>query len=104
MKKFNVTQKHIDAGEYQDPFSCPIALSLKEQGYQCTHVGDDVTTAGTCNDGRTDNREDYQHDYLVSKWIANYDNQEKVYPFEFTLDSINKVMYMSKSQLNRGVK
>lgn len=99
MNAIVVTQNCIDLGGVQDPFTCPMALALKNAGYTC-YVGDDSTTAGRRVTDYDDDSKIYQHDPQVSKWIVDFDNGEKVNPFSFVLDSKTESLYMYQTDLS----
>ncbi len=48
--KVQVKQSHINKGERENPYKCPIALRLKEMGYKnpCVDTGRITVAKGTC--------------------------------------------------------
>lgn len=74
-----VTEDHIDQGDYGICDSCPIALALKEMGYADVWVDDRWISL----DGRDGKR--YPIPRAVDLFIDDFDREREVKPFEFEL-------------------
>lgn len=86
MKTYKVTQEHIDKGQRGQGKTCPVALALLED-YTNPHVG---TTTIVCN---TLSIIDYYCSSDLHNWIIDFDEDNKVEPFELHLDDKTKVAY-----------
>lgn len=74
--KIKVTQEHIDKGAIGDCSLCPIALALKENGFNDFLVD----SSAIFNKEHTL----YMHlPFELIMWIKNFDKGKQVEPFEF---------------------
>ena len=83
MKTIKVTQQHIDKGQKKTT-TCPVALALKDEGYDKAHVG---STSICLYDP---DKIDYFCEWNLHQWIIAFDLDESVKPFEFYLHSNKK--------------
>ena len=71
-----VEQRHIDKGTRRAPASCPVALALKEAGYNRVSVG--RQTVGIGNDA-------YFASSRMQLWTRTFDDGKPVTPKAFNL-------------------
>lgn len=76
-----VTQEHINKGKTMDGYFCPIALSLKAQGFKGVSVPGGVFSVKV---GK------FELNYLLPKkaifFIYDFDGEGRVKPFTFTAE------------------
>lgn len=77
---FEVLQKHIDAGVQGNVDRCPVALTIKEAGHECS-VGDEIII-----DGKR-----YSCPQTVSNFISDFDGDYWPPPFAFDLTDENLI-------------
>ena len=87
--KIKITEEFINSGRPKDPFSCPIALYLKDEDYQYVRVTcEDVNF---CHVTNNDTYTYYQAPVTkrMVKFIKNFDTfyTEKVKPQNFIIDA-----------------
>lgn len=71
---FDIRQIHIDTGVQGEPDSCPVALAIKEAGYERS-VGDEIIIDGL----------KFKLPQAVSDFVADFDGGENPVPFSFDL-------------------
>ena len=79
--KIRVTQEHIDNGEKGACNCCPIALALIDAGWKRPHVG-----MNTMHD-KDDESKYFATPPQVFRFMACFDIDRLVHPFEFELDA-----------------
>ena len=79
--KIKVEQKHIDQGITKSTDCCPVALAFKDAGFNGVHV----MSFGTYVDKGDMDERFWFHSAEASEFIANFDNERRVRPFEFEL-------------------
>lgn len=78
IQKFKVTDKEIKTGIRASHNSCPVALTLRENGYPKALVG-------TSNIELSPVKTISMPSELI-KWIDDFDSDKEVQPIEFELD------------------
>lgn len=77
-KMIEVKAKHIKNGECGDPVGCPIALALRDIGFEFDSVlGDTIRVFDNCKTIYLPKK--------AQKFIAKFDAQKEVKPFKFQL-------------------
>jgi hypothetical protein len=80
----NIQQKHIDKGVPCMAYSCPVALSLLEDGYKSVITGTrDIFFHKDGHHYRAEMPED------MCKWVENYDLHRSVQPATFQVSKIS---------------
>lgn len=74
--RVEVTQEDIDAGRKRDCYACPIALSIKRQGFGSVAVSQGNIWVVGC---------EYDTPLHVEEFIKAFDEGKPVKPFAFTL-------------------
>jgi hypothetical protein len=76
-----VTQEHIDKGERESPWCCPVALACQDAGLIEATV-DSIGIAWSASEDYLDMRPLPNH---VADKVHNYDKTGIMFPFEFAL-------------------
>ena len=76
----SVKAKHIKMGNRGDSGSCPVALALKELGFNKAEVGDKAFDIFVTGFGHT-----FKAPRSVTRFVRNFDQHKKVKPFNFKL-------------------
>lgn len=81
-KKINVTEEMIQAGRPHNPCYCPVALSIKAEGFHTVGVTPFNIRTGSyaVNDVRY-----YQVPRSVQRFVRDFDYKKPVKPFSFFL-------------------
>lgn len=79
--KIKITENHIKKGKPANTYCCPIALALKENGYEDPTVG--ASKAYAVKDG---NMISLKLSDSAIRFIKKFDKNEKVEPFEFEFE------------------
>lgn len=77
-----VTKKHIKQGVISDPYSCPVALAIRDKGFEC------VVTEHTIRTNNIWAYKRYNCPRSVSRFVKAFDKGRKVKPFSFILREV----------------
>lgn len=83
--KIKVTEDHIKKGKPANTYCCPVALALKENGYEDATVGE--SKAYAVKDGNTVT---LKLSDSASSFIRKFDMNEQVEPFEFEFEEFRE--------------
>ncbi|ANA87336.1 hypothetical protein PBI_KAMPE_104 [Gordonia phage Kampe] len=78
--KVTVTQEHIDKGKRWEICNCPIALALKEKGFNNVEVSTFEISASKHNDLMINH---YRVPSVAKRFIKSFDDGHPVEPFTF---------------------
>jgi hypothetical protein len=82
---FQMTQEHVDGGQRSDPFFCPVASCLRQNGYPHVSVGRTSWRPTVKHrEGRSRGRSRGLPKY-VTNWIERFDAKKPVKPLRFRL-------------------
>ena len=76
-----VTQEHIDSGERENPWGCPVALASEAAGLECATV-DERGITWSASEFLEESRCLPDH---VANIVDNYDRNGVMFPFEFAI-------------------
>lgn len=72
-----VTQEHIEKGQRFEPFSCAVALALKDSGFESARVSESEIVCDC---------DIFPVPSSVRAFVGRFDRGEPVLPFSFELD------------------